>query len=150
MKRVECRSLEEVSTLARAFVETLECLDGGATLVVLKGDLGAGKTAFVKEVARVLGVTEHVTSPTFVIEKRYGLNSNDQYQISNFKSLVHIDAYRMESAHELEVLGWQELLREGKTLVMVEWPERVAESIPEGARVVVCEFVDETTRAFTL
>lgn len=150
MKRVECRSLEEVSTLARAFVETLECLDSGATLVVLKGDLGAGKTAFVKEVARVLGVTEHVTSPTFVIEKRYVLSSSLRSPVPSFHFLVHIDAYRMEHAHELEVLGWQELLREGKTLVMVEWPERVAESIPEGARVVACEFVDETTRAFTL
>jgi tRNA threonylcarbamoyladenosine biosynthesis protein TsaE len=150
MKRVECRSLEEVGALARAFVETLHDKNDSATLVILKGDLGAGKTAFVKEVARALGVTEHVTSPTFVIEKRYVLNSNDQYQISNFKSLVHIDAYRMEHAHELEVLGWQELLKESQTLIMVEWPERVAESIPEGARVVACEFVDETTRAFTL
>ncbi|MCR4274651.1 MAG: tRNA (adenosine(37)-N6)-threonylcarbamoyltransferase complex ATPase subunit type 1 TsaE [Candidatus Campbellbacteria bacterium] len=150
MKRVECQSLDEVGKLARAFLGTLVSREDGATLVILKGDLGAGKTAFVKETARLLGITEHVTSPTFVIEKRYTLPSGLLPTTSYFRSLVHIDAYRMESAHELEVLGWQELLKEPKTLVMVEWPERVAESIPEGAHVIECEFVNETTRAFTL
>lgn len=144
MKRVECHSLEEVGKLAGAFLSTLVPKKDGATLVILKGDLGAGKTAFVKQVARILGVTEHVTSPTFVIEKRYGLSGG------MFESLVHIDAYRMESARELEVLGWQELLQEKKTLVMIEWPQRVAESIPESAHIVECEFINETTRAFTL
>ncbi len=144
MNRTECRSLAEVGSLAQAFLGTLRPAAKGATLVVLKGDLGAGKTAFVKEVARALGVSDHVTSPTFVIQKRYPLSGKV------FESLVHIDAYRMESAHELDVLGWGELLAEPKTLVMVEWPERVAESIPKDAHVVVCEFVDETTRAFTM
>ena len=144
MKRVECHSLEETGKLAEAFLGTLVPEKDVATLVILKGDLGAGKTAFVKQVARILGVTEHVTSPTFVIEKQYALSGGV------FEHLVHIDAYRMESAHELEVLGWQELLQEKKTLVMVEWPERVAESIPENAHVIECEFVDETTRTFTL
>ncbi len=98
-----------------------------ATVVALQGDLGAGKTTFTQGIARALGVGESVTSPTFVIEKIYELTEQ------NFTRLIHIDAYRLTDAHELEVLGWHEVVADPLNLIIVEWPEHVAALIPENA-----------------
>ncbi len=98
-----------------------------ATLVTLSGDLGAGKTTFVQGIAAVLGITETVTSPTFVIENVYALT--DQ----KWKRLIHIDAYRLEKGSELEHLGWNEIVADPENLILLEWPEKVAEIIPEDA-----------------
>ena len=109
------------------FVAHLEPAANAARLVTLSGELGAGKTTFAQAVAKALGVEETVTSPTFVIEKIYAL------QNQKFTRLVHMDAYRLKSAHELDVLGWKELLADEGNLILLEWPERVAELIPESA-----------------
>ncbi|MHB1086637.1 MAG: tRNA (adenosine(37)-N6)-threonylcarbamoyltransferase complex ATPase subunit type 1 TsaE [Minisyncoccota bacterium] len=102
-----------------------------ATVVTLSGELGAGKTTFAQGVALTLGVTETVQSPTFVLEKIYALEGSPP--AGGFTHLVHIDAYRFKSAHELRVLGWEELAREPGNLILIEWPERVAECMPQDA-----------------
>lgn len=112
----------EAARFATSLVPTTE----GATFVTLSGELGAGKTAFSKAVAKVLGVEEAVTSPTFVLEKIYDLGAE-----SAFKKLVHIDAYRLESGSDLAPLGLEELLKEPKNLILLEWPEKVADALPE-------------------
>lgn len=98
-----------------------------ATVIALSGELGAGKTTFTQGIAVALGIHEAVTSPTFVIEKVYELENQP------FKRLMHIDAYRLKDAHELEVLGWKEVILDPSNLVIVEWPERVADIIPKDA-----------------
>ncbi len=98
-----------------------------ATVVTLSGDLGAGKTAFVKGVAKALGVDEHITSPTFVIMKIYDL------QQQAFWKLVHIDAYRLKGSHHLKVLGWDELVSDPRNLICLEWPEQADGAIPASA-----------------
>lgn len=98
-----------------------------AMVIALSGDLGAGKTTFTQEVAKVLGVEEHVVSPTFVIQKIYALKEQ------KFDRLIHIDAYRLESARELEHLGWHDLCADPGNLILIEWPERVTELIPADA-----------------
>lgn len=105
---------------------------GGALIVGLSGHLGAGKTAFVKTIGRILGVRETVTSPTFVIMKRYDIgNSGLEVRDSGrsiripWKKLVHVDAYRLENPGDLEVLGWEDLASDCGNLIMVEWPENV-------------------------
>jgi tRNA threonylcarbamoyladenosine biosynthesis protein TsaE len=120
---------ESVRFFAQQVAQLLEGLhpQEHANLVTLSGDLGAGKTTFAQEVARTLGVEETVTSPTFVIEKVY------QLQGQKWQRLIHIDAYRLKSAHELDVLGWKKLFAEPGNLILLEWPERVAELIPEDA-----------------
>ncbi len=118
----------------------------GAVVLALTGDLGAGKTAFVKAVAKELGITEHITSPTFVIMKTYDLPPTTNH---GFKTLTHIDAYRLESAHELEVLGWKELLADPDALIAIEWPEKVPGTIPNNAHNFTFEHIDETTRKIT-
>lgn len=146
-------SIEQLETYAKSVLGGLSSLPHkGATVLALTGDLGAGKTAFVKALARELGIVEHVTSPTFVIMKTYDLSvegNKATRQQFGFKSLAHIDAYRLESAHELEVLGWNELLADSEALVAVEWPEKVPGAIPQDAHHFVFEHVDETTRKIT-
>lgn len=97
-----------------------------ATLVTLSGELGAGKTAFAKAVAKYLGVEETVTSPTFVLEKIYLLGGST----STFKRLVHIDAYRLERGSDLSPLGFDELLQDSGNLILLEWPEKVSDALP--------------------
>ncbi len=136
-------STAELQEYAAAFVKQLDTQER-ATLVTLSGELGAGKTTFVQGIARALGVEETVSSPTFVLEKIYALPKRDLVgPFLGFKRLVHIDAYRLKGAHELEVLGWQELIADPANLILLEWPERVAEAIPESAIAIAFEIDGE-------
>jgi tRNA threonylcarbamoyladenosine biosynthesis protein TsaE len=119
--------LAALEAAAAAFVRGLAPRAGEATLVTLSGELGAGKTAFTKAAAKALGVDEHVTSPTFVLEKVYALPTGA------FKRLVHIDAYRLEGGAELAPLGFSALMKDPTTLVLLEWPEKVAGALPAPA-----------------
>lgn len=96
----------------------------GATVLTLTGDLGAGKTALVKQLAATLGVTEVVTSPTFVVMKVYHTTHQ------TFTKLVHIDAYRIESPEEMAPLHLADYLADREVLLCIEWPEHIAALIP--------------------
>ncbi len=93
-----------------------------ATVVGLSGHLGAGKTAFVKMVAKLLGVEGEITSPTFVIMKVYDIDTQD----IPWKRLVHIDAYRLENPEETDALDFELLVADRHNLIMVEWSENVS------------------------
>jgi tRNA threonylcarbamoyladenosine biosynthesis protein TsaE len=133
------KSLKDTDNLAKDFLSKIEKGER-ATVVALSGELGSGKTAFVKCVAKNLGINEDITSPTFVIMKNYGLSTK------NYKLLIHIDAYRLNSYKELENLRWQEIYNDPNNLIFLEWPERVLELIPNDAKKINFEFIDETTR----
>ena len=95
-----------------------------AIVVALVGDLGAGKTTFVQALGKELGVTETMQSPTYVLMKKY------QTTNSKFQTLIHIDAYRLENPEEFTALRPEQFLQDPKTLVVVEWPEKVAGALP--------------------
>jgi tRNA threonylcarbamoyladenosine biosynthesis protein TsaE len=138
MKTVS-QSLAETHQIAQNFLDTLE-LGSAACVVALQGDLGAGKTAFAQEVGKILGVTENMHSPTFVIEKIYTID------FKGFKKLIHIDAYRLEKEAELLHLGWAEITSEPENLILIEWPERVPGIIPSHAKRINFTFIDEAAR----
>ena len=115
----------------------------GAVVVGLSGDLGAGKTTFSQAVARALGITETVTSPTFVIEKIYTI----QPAKNGFSRLVHIDAYRLESPTELTKLGFASILADSRNLLLIEWPERLSTLLPSSATTLFFCHINETTRS---
>lgn len=104
-----------------------------ATVMVLEGNLGAGKTTFVQTLAKELGVKEVVQSPTYVLMKTYPLElSGPASEINNkFTRIVHIDAYRLESPEEFEALKPEEFLSDPEALVVIEWPERLLGKLPE-------------------
>jgi tRNA threonylcarbamoyladenosine biosynthesis protein TsaE len=112
----------------------------GATILALKGDLGAGKTTLVQAIGNALGVTETITSPTFTIMKQYTTGS------SSFQTLVHMDAYRIDDESELRPLHFAELLEVPKTLVCIEWPEKIKVALPAFTLVVELVIKDEETR----
>jgi tRNA threonylcarbamoyladenosine biosynthesis protein TsaE len=118
-------SIEETQKIADDFIKNISPKTDFAFVVGLSGNLGAGKTAFTKCIAKSLGVEEAVTSPTFVIEKIYEL------QNQKFSHLIHIDAYRLESGEELQNLGWQRIISDPKNLILIEWPEKVSSVVPE-------------------
>ncbi|MEK7579169.1 MAG: tRNA (adenosine(37)-N6)-threonylcarbamoyltransferase complex ATPase subunit type 1 TsaE [Patescibacteria group bacterium] len=151
MKRVTIASLSEMKTFAESVLKNLKPQKKTATVFGLRGDLGAGKTAFVKAIAETLGVKEHITSPTFVIQKIYNLPTRhaggQPTTNEGFKKLVHIDAYRLQSGDELKKIEWEETVADPTGLIFVEWPENVKGIMPEGAYHIDFEHVDEHTRS---
>jgi tRNA threonylcarbamoyladenosine biosynthesis protein TsaE len=139
------RSVSELEVFAREFIASLSSRDDRATFIGLSGDLGSGKTAFVKAVAKVLGVHEEITSPTFVIEKRYALPVGNV-----FTTLIHIDAYRLNNGTELKPLKWEETLANPTHLIFLEWPEQVSDAIPADGSTLQFLHVDNATRQISL
>ncbi len=124
MSTVIVKDEVELESVARMLLDTLP-ISSHTSIIALTGELGAGKTALTKACARILGVTEHVTSPTFVIMKSYETPKSDR-----FATLTHMDAYRIDDGDELRVLGFAELLTDPSRLMVIEWPERIKEHVP--------------------
>ena len=109
------------------------------SVVAYRGGLGAGKTAFTRGLARGLGVTDSVTSPTYTIVNEY---------LSGKMPLFHFDMYRLKSADDLFDIGWDDYLERGGVCA-VEWSENVDEAM-ENAVYVSIERLDEDTRRITI
>ncbi len=120
---------------------------GSARVLALSGDLGAGKTTFTKALAKELGIIEHVTSPTFVIQKSYECpRSLLGQKCGDFRKLVHIDAYRLESGGGAEVLDLQNTLQDKGNVVVIEWAENIRSALPKDSLQIHFKYKDETTR----
>lgn len=139
MKEMLAHNLTELNQLARQFLEK-RIVGDNAVVVGLSGDLGVGKTAFVKEIGNVLGIKEDITSPTFVIQKNYPINWN------GFTTLVHIDAYRLENGEEMKPLKFGETLKTKENLICIEWPEHIESVLPENIIRIRFEVVEEGVR----
>ena len=126
MKKI-ARNIGETKKIAKIFLQKILKSGGlkkNAKVVCLSGNLGSGKTALVKEIAKHLGIKHKIKSPTFVIMKKYLLKN--KYH----KFLFHLDAYRLKEEKELSYLGWEEIVGNKDHLVFIEWPENVSKIIP--------------------
>lgn len=128
---------EETRRIAKEFCKSLS--GPGPVIVELVGDLGAGKTTFMKGVGEFFGVKEDIISPTFLIERAYKIEQGP------FKKLSHIDAYRIEKASELDTIGWSETSSAPENLIFIEWPANIQTDLP-GAMRIEFEHVGESTR----
>ena len=108
-------------------------------VVAYRGDLGAGKTAFTRGLARGLGILDPVTSPTYTIVNEY---------LSGRLPLFHFDMYRLASADDLWDIGWEDYLERGGVCA-VEWSENVAEALEDAIRVRI-EKTGEESRRITM
>lgn len=148
--RREANNITELRGIAEDFLHTLAGITGrtDALVVGLSGDLGAGKTAFTKCVAEILGINDVITSPTFILEKIYPVVDNPIFG-SHITKLVHIDAYRLDDGNEMRALDWGSIIKDEHALVLLEWPEQVSSALPRSMINVSFEYVDETTRALS-
>ncbi len=143
MRTLVAKTELDLDGVAKTLLEELTSRTDAHT-IALAGNLGAGKTALTKALARVLGITHTVTSPTFVIMQSYPIPKHDTFTV-----LTHIDAYRIEDEKELTVLGWESLMSDSKRLIVLEWPERIPNLVPKNALHVQIEIGNDTERTFT-
>jgi len=106
------------------------------TVIAYRGDLGAGKTAFTRGLARGLGYTDMVTSPTYTIVNEY---------LGGRLPLFHFDMYRLRSSDDLWDIGWEDYL-DRKGICAVEWSENVADALEEPLCITIEKTGDESRR----
>ena len=128
-------SPEETEKIGAALAEKME----PGAVIAYRGDLGAGKTAFTRGLARGLGYAEPVTSPTYTIVNEY---------LGGRLPLFHFDMYRLHSADDLWDIGWEDYLERGGVCA-VEWSENVADAM-ENPITITIEKLGEDTRRITI
>ena len=133
-------TLADLAIFAESEKERLVAGDKHAFLLTLSGELGAGKTAFTQALAKTFGVALPVTSPTFVLMNIYPLNTQ------KFERLVHIDAYRLHGGKELAPIGFHEIYKNSKNLIVLEWPEQVHDGLPLADRALTFTVSEERER----
>lgn len=129
------KSEKETEQIGRDFAKDLP----GGTVVAMYGDLGAGKTAFVRGMARGMGLDCRVSSPTFTIVNEY----------LGERELIHFDMYRLSDADELFDIGWEDYLNRG-AVCAVEWSENVQDAFFGDETVVRIEKLGECARKITI
>lgn len=120
-KTFQVQAIEDWNGVAQAIIEQLRA----PMIVALSGPLGAGKTTLVQTLAHRLGVEGRPRSPTFSLLRTYTLPKEQ----NGIKRLVHIDAYRLENASDVYALDLESELAEPGTIVAMEWPEQIGESL---------------------
>jgi len=115
-----------------------------ALILGLKGDLGGGKTTFLQGFAQGLGIKEKILSPTFVIIKKFKIQSVKRW--TNFSHFYHIDCYRIKKSKEILNLGFKEIISNPQNIVAVEWADRIGKILPVKNIIINFEFVDQKTR----
>lgn len=121
-------SEEETIRFAKEYAKTLRAGD----VVLLHGELGAGKTAFVKGIAQGLGIEEEITSPTYAYMNDYG-------------GLYHYDCYRLKSGAQAEALGLTDYFY-ANGICVIEWSENIADVLPERCKEVFIRKIGENER----
>ena len=129
------KSEQETHDFAIEFAKSLP----SSAIIALEGDLGAGKTCFVRGLCEGLGGDpRQVNSPTFTIMQ--------EYVIADGKRLVHIDAYRLSGEDELESIGWDELLQNKDAIIAIEWASKIKSALPHDHISIEIEHIDLHTR----
>ena len=133
MEKKISKSREETEEIARAYATSLQAGD----VVLLDGDMGAGKTVFAKGLAKGLGMLEEVTSPTYAYMNDYD------------GRLFHYDCYRIESVGQAERLGLADYFDMGG-ICLIEWAQNIAPLLPKTVKRVIIRKIDENTREIEL
>ena len=136
MKEIICTS----DNMAAAAAEFLDAV-GDNRLIAFHGHLGAGKTTFIKALCDLLGVVDNVCSPTFTIV--------NEYRAADGQSVFHFDFYRIDDLREAQDLGLEEYFFSG-CFCFMEWPEKIADLLPEEVLDVEIEPIDQNTRRIRL
>lgn len=118
------QSADQTQELGKKLGHSFLTEKGMPTTVCLWGDLGSGKTTFVQGFSKGLGIPNRLLSPTFIIVRRYAMTKR-------FKYLYHLDLYRIFQPDEVLALGFADMSGSENSLVVVEWPERLGDVLPD-------------------
>jgi tRNA threonylcarbamoyladenosine biosynthesis protein TsaE len=130
--------------LARKIIKTKK-----GAVIALKGELGAGKTVFVRGFAKALGVKSKIKSPTFVLMKKYPVKlRHGASKVSGGTNLYHLDCYRIDSPRDLKIPELKEILTtsHNHNILLIEWAERIQKILPKKRITVHIDHVDKNVR----
>ena len=136
MRTIHITSQDELPDVARAVIRSL----GRRTVVAFRGEMGAGKTTLIREIAAELGAADTVTSPTFAIVNQYKAGK---------ERIHHFDFYRIDDQREAYDFGYEEYFYSGD-LCLVEWPEKIEQLLPENTMNVRITADSDTARTFEI
>lgn len=123
MSRITSKSEKETEEIAAKMAKKLR----GGEIIALIGNLGTGKTVFVRGLAKGLGIKKQITSPSFVLMKIYRIG-NLKLKIRNF---LHLDAYRLKDGKDLIDIGLLDWLGRKETITVIEWAEKIKKILPK-------------------
>ena len=136
MRTIHITSQDELPQVAEAVIRSL----GRRTVVAFRGEMGAGKTTLIREIAAELGAADTVTSPTFAIVNQYKAGK---------ERIHHFDFYRIDDQREAYDFGYEEYFYSGD-LCLVEWPEKIEQLLPENTMNVRITADSDTARTFEI
>ncbi len=137
MRTIHITSPDELPEIAQAVIAEL----GRRTVVIFRGEMGAGKTTLIREIVAALGATDTVTSPTFAIVNQYKGEGN--------RRIYHFDFYRINDIREAYDFGYEEYFYSGD-LCLVEWPEKIEPLVPENVMTVRITVDGDSGRTFEI
>jgi len=131
-----------------------------ALVIVLEGDLGAGKTTITQGFAQALGVESWIKSPTFVLMREHKLSSKYEVRSAEHKeknsrtnsptTLIHIDCYRVDNPDALIEIGLRDILTDPKNIVFIEWGEKIVKFLPKNTIRIKIKHLKEDERKITV
>lgn len=141
MNKFNSKSEEETFQIGLEIAKNLDCGD----ILLLNGDLGAGKTNLSKGICKGLGVEEVITSPTFTIVNDYSI---EIAVVDELERVVHFDFYRIESPEEFYNLGIEEYFDEN-SISLIEWHEKAKDFLPVQTKSISIKIISENEREIT-
>ncbi len=136
-KTIISNNLKQTQRFASDFAKALKKGD----ILCLYGNLGSGKTSFVQGLAKGLGITQRIISPTFIIARRYEIGDLNLY---------HIDLYRIQTIYDLQGIGIDEILKDDENITAIEWAEKLFDLMPSKRIDLQFEYINETTRKIVI
>ncbi len=155
-KKFVTKSKEETQKIASRFAKKLK----GGEVLCFYGDLGSGKTTFIQGLARGLGIKQNITSPTFVLMKKYprrgaiycarqrGVINHAPTKCKIF--FYHMDAYRLSNSQEAIDLGIEEIWDDPKNIIAIEWADKISEILPKKKIDLCFESLSENKRKINI
>lgn len=137
MKEYIVKSQAETEKIAKQLAKTLK----GSELLAFSGNLGAGKTFFIKALGKALGIKENISSPTFVLMKVYDLKGSRKF--------VHVDCYRLNGQEDLFDIGLEDYLVHDNIIVAIEWADKIR-NLPERAIKINMELLADNKRKISI
>jgi len=134
------KNFKETQKLGKDFASRLI----GGEVVALYGNLGSGKTTFMQGLAKGLGITRNIISPTFIIMRTYKIGKGEKGKGTG--NLYHIDLYRIESERNVDGLGLIELMSQPENIIAIEWPDKIENLLPEKRINIYFEYLGDDKR----